>query len=384
MGNSQMEFGQVISRIYDASTSDNDWGEAMDALTYYVGAKASILLMHGSNIAGDWHRQKASELWRSTSLSQRVCVATMFDAYDAEARQRILSGEKLLLHSDTDLWSVEELKKRPDLIYYQEKFGVRRRLATRLSDHPGWAEVLALQFDQKYSCVSQSSRQALSEVVQHVAKAVELNRSFALLQNRYHAVLSVLDHVLVGVCIAMPNGEIIIANREAQRIFDLRDSVWLSDDCFLVSRHHDIASQIKRAVAAAVSAAEGEVSSTECLFNIVRVTDSSNILVEVSPIRDSLGELQSNFEGALIYLIDPDGPAPIKIERFALQCGLSVTEAVVCELVANGWTNCDIADDRNVSPCTVKSQIASVFSKTCVRNRSELVRLILKSSPPVD
>lgn len=49
----------------------------------------------------------------------------------------------------------------------------------------------------------------MSGIVQHVAKVVELNRSFALLEQRYHAVLMALDNVHIGVCIAQRNGEIL-------------------------------------------------------------------------------------------------------------------------------------------------------------------------------
>ena len=114
-----------------------------------------------------------------------------------------------------------------------------------------------------------------------------------------------------------------------------------------------------------------------------RASGKRAVLIEVAPLSDGLREIQLGFQGALIYLIDPENPVPIIIERLAVSCGLSEAESAVCERVAHGWKNSDIAEDRNVSLDTIKSQIASVFSKAKVSNRSELIRLILKTSPPV-
>ncbi len=378
-----MDRGLCISKIYDAATSESQWDETMDAVAEFTGAKGGVFFSHGFNITNEWQRHKPSALWRSTSKSQRTYIGSEFGEYDAYARDQILAGQKHIIHHDGDHEEIGQLNHRPDLVYFRENFGVARRLATKLSDHPGWTELLTLQFDQKHRSVPQSSRDALAGIVHHIAKAAELSRSFAFLEDRYQAALSALDHVLVGVCIALPNGEIILANQEARHIFDAHDAVWLSPEKTLSSHQHQTALEIKAAVSAAVDTTIGQSTSTETLLSIERSSGLRPILVEITPITDSLGELHSNFEGALIYLIDPENPAPLKIERLATQCGLSEAESIVCEHMAKGWTNNHIADDRNVTPETIKSQIASVFSKAGVRNRSELVRLILKSSPPV-
>lgn len=378
-----MDRGLCSSKIYDAATSESLWDDAMDTVAEFTGAKAGVLFTHGFNITNEWKRHKASTLWRSTSDTQRAYIGSEFGEYDACARERILESQKLVIHHEGSNGDIDLLNQRPDMVYFREHFGIARRLATKLSDHPGWNELLILQFDKKHRSVPQHCKDALAGIAHHIAKAAELSRSFAYLEDRYQAALSALDHVLVGVCIAMPNGEIILANHEARQLFDAHDAVWLSPEKILTSHQHQTALEIKAAVSAAVGAAVGDSPRTETLLSIERSSDLRPVLVEVTPITDSLGELHSNFKGALIYLIDPENPAPLKIERLATQCGLSEAESVVCERVAHGWTNNHIADDRNVTPETIKSQIATVFSKTSVKNRSELVRLILKSSPPV-
>lgn len=378
-----MDQGFCISKIYDAATSDVQWEETMDVITSYAGAKAGIVFSTNMHLGGDWHSLKGSHLWREAPPEKMQYIAENFRQYEQEAFEEISQYDKNTVHHDADVWGKDTLNQRADITYYRNNFGLSRRLASRLSDHPNWMESLALQYDQKHELVPASSQQAMSGIVQHVSKVVELNRSFALLEQRYQAVLMALDNIHIGVCIAQRNGEIIISNQEADRILDAKDALWLSPAKKLSFREPQQSLKLQQAIELAVGASIGEGTQVETLMHAERPSAQRDVLIEVAPISDGLREIQNNFQGALIYLIDPENPAPIKIERLAISCGLSGAESAVCERVAHGWKNSDIAEDRNVSLDTIKTQVAHVLSKTGVANRSELIRLILKSSPPI-
>ncbi|HEX6024635.1 MAG TPA: response regulator transcription factor, partial [Solirubrobacter sp.] len=54
---------------------------------------------------------------------------------------------------------------------------------------------------------------------------------------------------------------------------------------------------------------------------------------------------------------------------------LTPTELKVAELVAQGLTNRQIAEQMFISPATVKTHLDHAFSKLDVRNRAELAAL---------
>lgn len=378
-----MDQGFCISKIYDAATSDVQWEETMDVITDYAGAKSGIVISTDIHLGGNWHSLKGSQLWRETPPEKMQHIAENFRQYEQDAFQRISIFDKNTVHHDADIWGLDTLNQRPDIVYYRDNFGFSRRLASRLSDHPNWMESLALQYDQKHELVPVTSQQAMSGIVQHVSKVVELNRTFALLEQRHQAVLMALDNIHIGVCIVQRNGEVIISNKEAERILDAKDGLWLSPANKLTFKEREQSLKLQQAIELAVGTSVGQGSQVEMLMHAERASAQRDVLIEVTPITDGLREIQSNFQGALVYLIDPENPTPIKIERLALSCGLSKAESAVCERVAHGWKNSDIAEDRNVSLDTIKTQVAHVLSKTGVKNRSELIRLILKSSPPV-
>ena len=81
--------------------------------------------------------------------------------------------------------------------------------------------------------------------------------------------------------------------------------------------------------------------------------------------------------------VDVDNTQPISIDHLAFAYALTGSEKEVCRYVVDGWSNADIAEKRSVSPETIKSQVAAIMRKTKTNSRTQLVRLSIKTSPPV-
>ena len=107
------------------------------------------------------------------------------------------------------------------------------------------------------------------------------------------------------------------------------------------------------------------------------------MLVEVAPLGDRAGEVGFGVAGALVTLIDPERAPALDISRFARLQGLTEAEADVCAGMVAGLTGAAIAERRSTSLETVKCQISSVLSKAGVRRRSELIRLVVRTQPPI-
>jgi len=274
----------------------------MDVIAAYTGAKAGVAFSTNVHIGGDRHSLRGSRVWRDVGPERMAEIGEKFRQFDQQDFEKIADNSRLEVLHDADQWGVESLQQRPDIVYYGEHFGLGRRLASRLSDHPGWIEALTLQFDRSFEIVPMSSRQLMGGIVQQ-----------------------------------------------------------------LTFRDPEQSTQLQLAISLAVGTTGGSGSQVETLMDAERASGKRSVLIEVTPLSDGLQEIGNNFHGALIYLIDPENP---------LACGLSEAEAAVCERLAHGWKNSDIAEDRNVSIDTIKTQVAQVFNKAGVSNRSELIRLI--------
>jgi DNA-binding CsgD family transcriptional regulator len=104
----------------------------------------------------------------------------------------------------------------------------------------------------------------------------------------------------------------------------------------------------------------------------------------MSPLRDQRQELGADLSGVMLTMIDPANRPAISTENVAQLYRLSEAESEVCRLLIDGLTQNDIADSRNVSPETVKTQIQSVYRKTRTSGRADLIRLVVDINPPID
>ena len=79
----------------------------------------------------------------------------------------------------------------------------------------------------------------------------------------------------------------------------------------------------------------------------------------------------------LIDLEDVPQPRPHVLRMIF---GLTETEANVAAAIARGDTPSEIAEARGISLATVRSQLASIYTKTAARRQSELVSLLARVS----
>jgi len=286
---------------------------------------------------------------------------------------------------DNEFWQLDDavLSARPDYAYLLKNVGTLRRVAMRLNDNPTWIDSIAFQFDAKYKQVPLKSCENIKALVPHVAKTIELNRYFHNLRSKFKAVLTALDNVEIGMIITEKNGSVIIKNLEAQRILDCQDGLSLSANSKMRCAHLNDTEIIRTAIESVSDTASGLNSVSEVTRYIPRRSSSKNYIVEISPLSDACDELGSKLRGALVIIIDTENVRPINTKRLAMCFEFSGAESKVCQLVIEGNSNNIIAEMRNVSPETIKSQVSQIYRKTNTRKRSELIRLALQVSPPI-
>jgi DNA-binding CsgD family transcriptional regulator len=105
--------------------------------------------------------------------------------------------------------------------------------------------------------------------------------------------------------------------------------------------------------------------------------------MEISPLRDITRELDDFLNGALVTIIDPEEQTNINTDGLKELYGLTDSESIVADMAVSGRTNQSIADERGVSPETVKKQLESILIKTNSTNRTALVRRVLSVNLPV-
>lgn len=118
-------------------------------------------------------------------------------------------------------------------------------------------------------------------------------------------------------------------------------------------------------------------------YSIVGSKDEKQVAVEVTPLRDTGSEIAPHFNGALVTLIDLSAEFEIAARKIGNAYNLTSSEQEVCGMLIRGISLSDIAESRNVTVETVKTQIKSFYRKTNCKSRVALTRLAIKTDPPV-
>ncbi len=374
----------ALTSIYDAASNSELWGPALDACVESVGAKSANLMFHENSEVSRWRFAAGSRLWRRLAPEHMQQNIEYFKKYDQKAWDFVYEHPKQTILCDTDFWqNGENIETREDYVFLKKYMGIVRKAGCALNDNLCWNDNIAFQFDQNLSTIPEKPLTQMRFLLPHAAKAVEMWRTFSLLKERYNAVLSALDYVDVGICIANSTGNIIVSNNEADRILDAKDGISLGKDGKLHCKDTDIDRAVRFAIAKTSATAIGDENIAESLHSIARCGSDHPLLLEISPLRDSASELAKQLGGTMITLIDPLNPVEFDTKRVAEAYKLTRAESAVCKLLVDGWTSQRIADERNVQIDTIKSQVKSILSKTKTDRRSELIRLALKATPPV-
>lgn len=380
-----MQNNEVLSLlpdIYNSALDSSTWGRTLDRITDVVGAKGALLLVVDQNENG-LQVSAFSQLW-SDIPEIIVTYNEKYLQYEQAGYDMMFQQPKQKIILDTEVWvDVPDLINRPDYKYLREKVGIVRRLASRLNDNKSWLDLFTIHMDEKYESMPDHTIQATRQLLAHAAKSVELSRTFHLLKSRYNAVLTALDHVEIGICVAMRSGEVLVSNAEAKRILEQQDGIRLSTDGKITSDYPEQGAQIQQAIAQASDTAHGEGTAHELLLVSQRRSGTDSVLIEISPLRDFTRELDPLMAGALVTLIDPVNSKPFDVTRTAAAYSLTPAESEVCRLMVEGKSTPLIGEMRGVSSETIKTQVQKVLNKTGCRKRSDLIRLALKTTPPV-
>lgn len=375
--------GDAISAIYDAVLTSERWPAALDCFAQQIGAVGAVLVA-ADKVGLPFTILQATSNYPAEDV--RYYFETLHQYDEPEMTTTFAGLPKFQLLRDEDVWGdVAKLNDRPDYKWLRQKQGVHRRAGVKLSHDRGWMDLLALQFAERdWRTVPANMPVALQQLLPHLAKAVEVNRTFMLLQNAYSAVLSALDYIRIGIAIVAPSGAMLICNREARRIFDLGDGLRLGRSGGIECGNPVQHSALLTAVADTSATSLGNGRTSERLLFIDRIGDGRPFLLDVAPLRNVAGELDAGFAGAVVFLIDPENTAAISTERLTGLFDLSQAETAVARAMVDGLSAGEIADLRGTKVDTVRTQFKSIYGKTGVRRRADLVRLAVSVDPPIE
>ncbi len=374
--------------IYDAAFANDRWAPALDAIRAVTEAKGVLLYETGDTREVRYTLDAVDTNYRNIpdvlADYNKLLESGKTSGIDHEGLTVLHKQTAFEPIEDSFFWRIDEkYRARPEIEFSISRFEAFRKFVINLSEDPLSYSGVVFHYGLNYSTLPKRDMIAASNLSPHLAKAVELNRISSSLRDKYRAVLSVLDKFDLGICILNANGNVILKNARAERIFGDRDGLWMHADGSIICRDRDDTARLKDAVRRIALTADGQNDDRGDEFTIKRLSTQEPILAIASPLRDSDMELEKGLSGTLLTLIDTSSTVSARLDTFAKAYQLTPAETKVAALLFEGYTNTEIGDHLNASPETAKSHVASILRKTQCSHRINFVWRVFQFAPPV-
>ncbi len=371
------EIHDLTLRIYDAVADQRLWSSILDQIVERAGAQGSIIF--------EWVTENGemkltapihSGFYSAAALDTYLAKCQHLEAHDQDTIRRQTSDhDEIELLDDSLLADSTEALKQQEHVQRLLRLGIFHRAAGVMNKDNPWISLFSVQLNAARAPLTDKERHYLSQILPHLAKAIDLSIPMRQLQKRYQGVLSAIDRLNIGVCVLDARGLIVARNQEFQRQQEtyrtyradpngkLRITDRAGQECFErlksdLSYHGQFGARPRK----------------EGIFS--HMLDP--LCIEVSPLHQADEMGNKFFDGFVVCSTDTCLPIACDTGRIQEAFGLTSTETSLVGEIGQGYTNPEIADRRGRSVATVNAQTKAILSKSNCANRTQFVRMMMR------
>lgn len=224
---------------------------------------------------------------------------------------------------------------------------------------------------------SKQAQADLQILMPHIETALRLQSRLANLEvatwHREH----VLDRLAIGVVLLDQGHHPLVINAKAHALFALRDGMVLGRD-HVTANTLSVTRILQRAIATAAD--PHALADADLCIRIERPSKLPPFLVRVTPVQSNDEQFTRWPQAAVAMFIDTLEAHQFQPSLLRAWFGLSMREAELAALLANGVDLKTCAQIMAIGLETVRTHLDGLFSKTGTRRQAELVSVLLRTA----
>jgi DNA-binding CsgD family transcriptional regulator len=355
---------EIINLLYEAATDPAQWTEALDRTHQMFDATAAHLFRWDA-----WHDRPVSSLASRTYLGQQEVL----DYYlRIDPRRTLLAaqpiGSTLLCHEHIDEAFVSRNEFFQD---YSLRYGRRYLMATNLSQAGPSTAVLAVLRSPLQGPFGPVEKALLDQLRPHLVRATGMQACFENLRREAalgHDLLTALPTCLIA---ADAEARAVRMTQAAEDLLRRGDVMHLVAGRLIAAAHAPTV-MLHRLIGQAAGVG-GMLRGGHMILDGRRGTRHA---VTVMPLSRTSTLLQKP-EAPLAFVMVKDlRPTQRPQRQLAEMFGLTQAEAELAVAIGAGKRLDDVADERQVSMATLRTQMRALYSKTATSRQAELVQMI--------
>ena len=369
----------LILDVYDTVADPSLWQSVLDKFAAALDAKGFVVFeLHGYGDArvlsashfSSYHQPDLLQAYIDVYLKWELIDQDTFEAHSLASDSIDLIDDSVLARTDEELFKIPNAAQLLD-------YGIRHRHAGLLNKDNKTRSRFSVQLAADRGRLTPVERDRMRIVLPHIAKALDLGRPIAQLTAQHRGMVEAMDQLRIGVCVLDGDGRVVLTNREFDRQRDTY-RVFRADAAGRL-RLQDEADHARFATLVQDATNHGQYGARPRKEAVaVNNGDEASVLsIEIAPI-EHLAEIgTTRFGGVIVYSLDTSLPVEYDPTLLSHVYGLTGAETTLIQMVGNGLTNLEIAEQRSRSVSTINAQVKSLLSKTQCSNRTQLVRLLM-------
>lgn len=365
---------EVIENIYAMALDDDRWVTSLDSIAEFFGAvgvsfeifetvtQSPIFMELGSSLSAA-SKQEYMEYYGK--ISPRV-------AYNVGRPTGFVSYDSMIL-------TESEMDKDEYYTDCMAPLGLRYFLAAQVFASPSHQAVFAVHRTRNQGHVDNTAIAKIERLLPHLQQAMDLKFRLAAAQIRSQPELEHLEHLKEGCVTVDRSGKALYLNSAAAEIVARHDGVDIVNGIVsfvdtMATRH--FGSMLQQWV-------EGGAPATARQFPAKRPNGKRPYLIALRPLP------QRNFftpyaepAAATIFIRDPEEYTTLDTALLQNSYDLTMAEAELAAAFDRGLSLRDIADAREVSINTVRTQLYALMAKLGVNRQTELIALLGRYHTP--
>lgn len=363
-------FSATIDMLYEAAADASLWQAALRAVEDYTGSTGAVL-----------------NLVPKTSDAVPLCLAGSFSQSDcADYAQNYMwrcpriafgvSHPDVPIHFDHMILSESEMDRDATYEWYG-KHGLRYYVAGWIGETTTHRAYMSLQRSRRQGHVDVEQVEQFSLVLKHMARALSLAAKLGTLEQFESLNRALIDALPQAIFVLDECGRVIFTNRVAEYMLTAGDAISLFERkvrCRFSTDQPKLEQAIQSAIAPIGIEPRGGWA------RIQSGAGQRRLAAFVGPIVQQGILFGSSDARALLIIIDPIETAFADQRALHDLFGLSPAEAHLATALSAGHSIESAAIFLKITQATARSELKSIFRKTCTSRQQDLVRMLASLS----
>ena len=291
----------TISSVYAVPGDQDGWVSVLGDTSRLVRGKTGAYLMLENKVMQvgamyGYSKEELRELYEGDNAAQKDVRVTYSDNLIPGRVFREFEYVPDKEAYDSCEWIQHDLKMR----------GVYWNMTARISTHNLWDDIVTFNRLKTAGPYADEEKAALQTLLPHMSRAAELHRTFARMEDRFGAVLAVLDKLLIGLIILDTKGRVVLINAAASRAADDSGALSLRSDSKLHATDAATDGELRKLITACTQTIGAAGVSDGGQLVVPTRYAGEGLLLDLMPIRDDGLPDGDNIRGVGAHSVEVD------------------------------------------------------------------------------